>query len=351
MAYYIEDRLGGPAIGQRRPSINEYFLSSYTMAVYDGCEFGCPYCDGWTSRARPFNETVRVALDLPDRVADELERIERGDLVGVTALTDPYQPAEAGYRLTRQVLRILADAGQPFTVLTKSHTVLEDLVLLERINEQSLGMVVFSLLTIDPYLSERLEDKAPSPALRLSAISELKRAGVPVGVAMLPVLPYVNDTDLLLNATLRAVSDAGADFVLWDFLHIPNERHRARVGEMLTRIGVYPPGYYRDMYRGQPTADPLYRAERDREIMALCDQLNLPVRPPHALYAGRLRPRNEAALLLKHAAFRDLVSGRVHLARDGQVLADLVFRGDATEAQLRNSPLFPELREILAREV
>ena len=349
MAYYIEDRLGAPAIGRRRPSINEYFLSSYTMAIYDGCEFGCPYCDGWAFRSRPFNETVRIAIDLPDRVSEELTAIDRGDLVGITALSDPYQPAEATYRLTRQVLRLMADAGQPCLVLTKSHTVLEDLALLERINERSLAVVVFTLLTIDPYLSEKLEDKAPAPALRLNAISELKRAGVPVGVALLPVAPYVNDTDLLLNATLRAVADAGADFVVWDYLHIPDERHRARINEMLVRVGSYPPGYYRDLYRGQPTADPLYRAERDQELLSLCDQLNLPPRPPHHLFAGKLLPRNEAALLLKHTAFRDAVAGRGHLASEGRALADLLFRGEATDAQLRASPLYPQLREILVR--
>src|SRR5215211_427943 len=209
MAYYLEDQIDGLAIGDRRPTINEYFLSSYTMAVYDGCEFGCPYCDGWAYRMRPFNETVRIALDFVDRVAGELETIDRGDLIGITALTDPYQPAEATYRLTRQLLRLFADRGQPCLVLTKSHTILEDLVLLERINAQSLAMVVFTLLTTDPYLAAKLEDKASAPALRLDAIRELKRAGIPVGVALLPLLPYVNDTDHMLNTTLHAISEAG----------------------------------------------------------------------------------------------------------------------------------------------
>ncbi len=103
MAYYVEDRLATAALGKRRPTVNEYFLSSYTMAMYDGCEIGCPYCDGWAFRNRPFNETVRVAVDLPQRVADELRSVDRGDLIGITALTDPYQPAEASYRMTRQV--------------------------------------------------------------------------------------------------------------------------------------------------------------------------------------------------------------------------------------------------------
>jgi DNA repair photolyase len=350
MANYLEDQPEGLVVGERRPTINEYFLSSYSMAIYDGCEIGCPYCDGWAFRMRPFNETVRIATDLPQLAAEELESIDRGDLIGITALTDPYQPAESTYRLTRQLLRVLADRGQPCLILTKSHAVLEDLVLLERINAQSLAVVMFTLLTVDPFLANKLEDKASPPALRLDAITALKRAGIPVGVAHMPVIPYVTDTDYMLSTTLRAISEAGADFLIWDFLHIPSERHRARIGEMITRVGSYPPTYYRDLYGNQAVPDPAYRAERDRELLARCDALNLPIRAPHSLYAGKLSPANEAALLLKHTAFRDAVQGRAHMAALGRNLASLVYRGEATDAQLRESPLYPTLRDILSQD-
>jgi len=354
MAYYIEDQIDGLVFGKRRPMINEYFLSSYSMSVYDGCEFGCPYCDGWAYRTRPFNETVRIATDLPAQAAEEIAMIDQGDLIGITALTDPYQPVEATYRLTRQLLLLLAERGQPCLILTKSHTVLEDLVLLERINKQSLAVVMFTLLTTDPFLSTKLEDKASAPALRLDAIAQLKRAGIPVGVAYMPVIPYITDTDYMLNTTIRAIAESGADFMVWDYLHIPSDRHRARIGEMLMRVGSYPPVYYRDLYRGPtgptPLPDPAYRAERDRELLARCDALNLPVRAPHSLYAGKLNPRNEAALLLRHTAYRDAVQGRMRMAALGQELSDLIYRGQATDARLRESPLYPTLREILGRD-
>jgi DNA repair photolyase len=350
MAYYIEDYLSGAAIGPRRPIINEYFLSSYTMAIYTGCEFGCPYCDGWAVQQRPLNEMVRVPIDLPERVRQELEGVSRGDLVGITALSDPYQPAELTCRLTRQTLRVFAERGQPLLILTKSPMVIEDLTLLERIHAASLAIVMFTLLTIDPHLAEKLEDHAPAPALRLDAIATLKRAGIPVGVAMMPILPYVNDTDLIINATLGAVVEAGADFVVWDYLLIPDERHRGRINDMLARIGRYPPAYYRDLYRGRALPDLTYRNERDRALLERCDALNLPVRAPHHLYAGRLHPRNEASLLLRHTAFRDSVQGRTSLARHGRELADLVYHGKATDIQLRASPLYATLNAILQRE-
>jgi DNA repair photolyase len=303
---------------------------------------------------RPFNETVRIAIDLPERVAEELETADRGDLIGITALTDPYQPAESAYRLTRQVLHQFAERGQPCLVLTKSPAILEDLVLLERIHEQSLAVVIFTLLTIDPYLVSKIEDKAPAPQLRLDAVAELKRAGIPVGVALMPILPYVNDTNYVLTTTIRAIAEAGADFVVWDHLHIPTERHRGRIGEMLTRVGNYPPGYYRDLYGSGSNATPLpdaaYRADRDREILTLCDAMNLPVRAPHQIYARRLNPRNEAALLLKHTAFRDGVQGRVHMAALHRDLAERIYRGEATSEDLQRSPLAPTLRQLLTSD-
>lgn len=349
MAYYVEEQIAGPVIGPRRPIINEYFLSSYTMAIYGGCEFGCPYCDGWAVQQRPLNERVRVPVNLPERVQRDLDGLDRGDLVGITALSDPYQPAELTYRLTRQTLRAFAEHGQPVLILTKSPTVVEDLAILERIHATSLAIVMFTLLTIDLHLAEKIEDRAPAPALRLDAITTLKRAGIPVGVALIPILPYVNDTDLILHATLNAIADAGADFVVWDYLLIPDERHRGRINDMLTRIGRYPPSYYRDLYRGRALPDLTYRNERDRALLERCDALNLPVRAPHALYAGRLRPQNEAALLLKHTAFRDSVQGRAHLARQGRELADLIYTGQATDIQLRASPLYDALNAILRR--
>lgn len=350
MAYYIRDFLSeGPALSPRRPTINEFFLSSYTLSIYTGCELGCPYCDSWLYSERPLNETVRVPLDLPQRLAAELATVDRGDLVAITALSDPYQPAEQTYRITRQTLQALADAGQPTLVLTKSATVLEDLPLLQRINEASLAVVMTTLLTVDPHMAERLEGKAPPPAMRLEMLAELKRAGIPVGVAMLPVMPYVNDTDGAIRSLLRACAEVGVDFVVWDYLHIPSERHRVRINELLARLGTYPVSYYRDIYRGGQTVQGLYRQDRDGELLTRCDGVGLEPRAPHRIFAGKLAPRNEAALLLKHAAFRDRVAGRERVAAMHRELAEQVYAGARDEAALRQSPLYPTLREVLGR--
>ena len=350
MANYLRDFTSeAPVLSARRPTINEFFLSAYTLSIYTGCEIGCPYCDSWLFGDRPLNETVRIPLDLPQRLSAELKAVDRGDLIAITALSDPYQPAEQIYGVTRQTLQVIADHKQPCLLLTKSASVLEDVSLFQRINEGSLGIVMTTLLTMDPHLAEKLEGKAPPPTMRLEMLTELKRAGVPVGVALLPIMPYVNDTQSTLRAILRACATAGVDFVVWDYLHISNERHRSRVNEILARVGTFPHSYYRDIYQGQSTVSPDYRHDRDVELMNRCDGLNLEPRVPHRIYAGKLRPTNEAALLLRHSAFRDRVQGRDRVASIHRNLAEQIYAGDTRPAGLRESPIASTIREILDR--
>jgi DNA repair photolyase len=348
MTYYKRDNIAdGKVLSTRRPTINEFFLSSYVMSVYNGCEIGCPYCDGWVYSPRAFSEVIGVPLDLPQHLAKELQTIDRGDVVAITALSDPYQPAEKSYRITRQVLQLFAEVGQPCVLMTKSPAVLEDVSLLQRIHERSLAMVVTTLLTVDHALSERLEATAPVPALRLDMISALKRAGIPVGVALVPVIPYVNDTEYATRRLLRTCLEKGADFVIWDYLHMSNPNHRARIQDMLTRVGYYPENYYQEIYSDAMLPNVDYRAERSREILTRCDSMGIQPHAPHSLYAGRISRRNEAALLLKHAAFRNALNSQHRMAALHRELSDLAYRGDITAEQLQGSPLWKKVQPLL----
>jgi len=350
MTYYIRDNLPpGPVLGERFSTINDMFLSSYALQVYAGCEFGCPYCDGWAYYPRPLNEVVQVPLDLPQRLASELQTVDRGDLIGLT-LTDPYQPVEQTYRITRQVLQMFADVGQPCLVMTKGLGVLEDIPILQSINQRSLAVVMMTILTLAPHMAEQLEGKAPPPALRLEALATLKRAGIPVGAALMPLLPYVNDTNYTLTNVLRALADIEVDFVVWDYLYIPNKSHFLRINELVPRLGSYPTSYYRDIYGEQTLPDKRYRDRISNELLYRCDQLTLNARPRHQLFEGKLRPANEAALLLKHYAFIDSVQERPTIARMHHELADNIYQGRATPQQMQASPLWPSLQRILGTE-
>jgi len=232
-------------------------------------------------------------------------------------------------------------------IQTKSLTVMEDLSLLQRMNEEGLAIVVFSLLTVDPLLSEKLESKAPPPSARLDALATLKRAGIPTGVALIPVIPYLTDTERQLPTTLNAIAQVMPDFVTWEYLWQPNERHRLRMAELLSRLGNYPAAYYRELYGSEMQPGIEYRREMNRDILGRCEQLGLNPRAPLELYRPHLSPANTAALLLKHQAFVDQIKGRELLASRHANLAEAVFKGQADEPSLAVSPLWPALRDIL----
>jgi DNA repair photolyase len=346
MTTYMEERLPGAALSARRPMANELFLSNFLLATYAGCEFACPYCDLHATMTRPLGETTRALVDVPRRVSDELAEIDPGDVVGLL-LTDAYQPAERTFRITRDVLMHLAEYSQPTVILTKSPLVLDDLPTLKLLHERAMVVVIMTLLTTDAQLSEKMEGKAPNPALRLDAVRALRRAGIPVGVAMLPIVPYVTDSTSHITRTLARVADAGADFVLWEHLGFPNERHRERVDDMLGRIARFPSSYYRDIYAGQPYPSLEYRRKIDGEILRRADLVGLESRVPHRIFHRRISPSNEISLLLRHQAFRDVTQGRERLAQLHRSLAEEAYLARFDEVRMMQSPLWPTLQTIL----
>lgn len=346
MTTYVEERLPGRALSPRRPMANELFLSNYLLATYGGCEFACQYCDLATTTIRPLGETAHVFVDVPSKLDRELEEIDPGDVVGLI-LSEPYQPAEREHRLTRQTLQVLAQLGQPTVILTKSPTILDDLRLLEVIHERALCVVIFTLPTADHSLSEKLEGRAPVPQLRLDAAQVLHRAGIPVGFALLPIVPYVTDATNHLSRTLNKVATTGAEFVVWDYLGIPNERHKERIGDMLGYIARMPSAYYRDLYGSKPYPGLDYRLKIDEELIRRCDMLGLDVRVPQRVYHRRIAPSNEISLLLRHQAFRDAAQGRDRLAQLHRSLAEEAYLGRYDQVRMMQSPLWTTIDSVL----
>ncbi|MCL0058498.1 radical SAM protein [Dehalococcoidia bacterium] len=203
MPHYFEEHSNqnAAALPPRREEVNELFLASYHLATYGGCEFGCPYCDAWSYNKHPINENIRAFVDLPERLAKELPRIDSGDVIGLT-LGDPYQPAEQVYRVTRRVLEVLIDHRHPCLVLTKSPSVLEDFAPLQALNRHSLAIVVMTVITIDNSLSNLLEPQVPTPAERVKTIAALQRAGIPCGFALIPIILFLTDDEEHLVRTL-----------------------------------------------------------------------------------------------------------------------------------------------------
>ena len=200
-----------------------------SINAYRGCEHGCVYC-----YARPTHafHDLSPGLDFETQLfakpnAGELLRAslaKRNYRVAPIAMgtnTDPYQPIERQYRITRQVLEICLETHHPVTITTKSDRVLDDLDLLAQLAKMNLVAVSVSVTSLDPKLSGKLEPRAASPAKRLAALGSLAKAGIPVHVSVAPIVPAI--TDEFIEQILEAASVRGVRSASWIMLRLPHE--------------------------------------------------------------------------------------------------------------------------------
>lgn len=196
---------------------------------YRGCEHGCIYCF-----ARPGHAYLGMSpgLDFETKIvakpgaADLLRRTirRRGydpQVLALGAATDPYQPVDRQYGITRQILQVLAEERHPVAVVTKSDLVLRDLDLLQDLAADGLAQVYLSVTTLDAKLARRMEPRASTPTRRLHAIGALHRARVPVGVLASPMIPGLNDSEI--EAILQAAGGEGARRAGYVLLRLPME--------------------------------------------------------------------------------------------------------------------------------
>ena len=175
---------------QARSILSESKIYDYAVNPYTGCEHACSYCYArfmkrFTGHREPWGEFVDVKVNAPDLLAAELKRKRRGE-VWVSGVCDPYQPLEARYRLTRECLELLVDAGWPVRIQTRSPLVIRDLDILRRARDLEVGL---SITTADDSVRELFEPCAPPIAERLQALDELHAAGVTTFVMIAPLLP------------------------------------------------------------------------------------------------------------------------------------------------------------------
>jgi DNA repair photolyase len=190
----------------------------WSLNPYMGCAHRCAFCyvRGFERRAdRPSDErygtNIRVKVNVVEVLRAELSRRSwRRETVAIGAATDPYQPAEGRYRLTRQCLAALGEARTPLDLITRGPLIVRDIDVLAEASRRAAVRVSVSIATLDEELSARLEPGVAPPRQRLRAIRLLTDAGIAAGVAVAPVLPGLTDSARSLAAVMRAARDAGA---------------------------------------------------------------------------------------------------------------------------------------------
>jgi DNA repair photolyase len=196
---------------------------AWTLNPYRGCEFGCKYCYARYTHefmelhdGLEFERKIFAKLGSPELLRAELRRArDRGLPIALGTATDPYQPAEKQFKVTRGMLKVFGEfEGLDFSITTKSTLVLRDLDLLVPLSRRHRLTVHVTVTTVDARLARLMEPKAPPPLKRLEAVRELAAAGIRVGVNAAPIVPGLTDSPAQLERLARAASEHGAQFLL-----------------------------------------------------------------------------------------------------------------------------------------
>jgi DNA repair photolyase len=273
---------------------------AWTLNPYMGCVHRCTFCyvRAYERRAdRPsgeqYGQSIRVKVNVADVLRAELARRSwRGESVALGTATDPYQPAEGKYRLTRACLEALAAAENPFTIVTRGPLIVRDIDVLADAARRMRVSVSFSVPTLDGEVWRRTEPGTAPPRQRLRALERLRSAGVDAGVAVAPVLPGISDGEEQLDAVVRAARHAGATHVWASVLHLrPGTREHFL--EHLTADWPDLVPYYERLFGGRAYAP----KETQKTVAARVDELRrgiagrrLPVTRPRA-------PREQLTLI------------------------------------------------------
>jgi DNA repair photolyase len=190
----------------------------WSLNPYMGCVHRCTFCyvRAFERRAdRPSDErygtSIRVKVNVVEVLRRELARPSwEGDGVAVGAATDPYQPAEGKYRLTRGCIEAFAEASNPFSLITRGPMIVRDLDVLAEAARRAKVSITFSIPTLDEEVWRKTEPSTAHPRQRLRAVKELVDAGIKVGVGMAPILPGISDKPEQLREVVKAAREAGA---------------------------------------------------------------------------------------------------------------------------------------------
>jgi DNA repair photolyase len=194
---------------------------TWTINPYRGCEFACKYCYARYTHefmemrdGVDFERKIYVKEHAADLLRQELRHVKPGEEIAIGTATDPYQPAERRYEVTRAILEELArHSGLDIGIVSKSNLVLRDVDVLQSLSEHNQVFVNLTVTTTNADLARILEPRAPRPDLRLEAVRRLIEAGVNAGVICAPVVPGITDSPKDLEALVKATAEAGGKYI------------------------------------------------------------------------------------------------------------------------------------------
>lgn len=191
-----------------------WFKTDYNMNLYKGCSHGCIYCDSRSENysIENFSE-VRSKKNAIQILETELQRKKIKGIIGMGAMSDPYNPLEKTALLTRRALELILKYGYGVSIATKSDLILRDIDLLSAIAKKNICHVSLTITTANDDLCRKIEPYVTVSTRRFEVVKQLKENGVITGILMMPVLPFINDTQENIEGMVFQANQAGADYI------------------------------------------------------------------------------------------------------------------------------------------
>jgi DNA repair photolyase len=275
--------------------VDPWFWTKYSAHPHMGCRSGCAFCYSRSSRylgshkPEDFDTLIRVKANAVELLRKELRSLDQE----VISCGDWQQPVENRYRLSRSMLKVVRDLGFPLFIVERSPLLSRDLDLLKEINERAWVAVAFSISSLDQKLKRAFEPYSPGVPARLQTMEELATAGLTVGTALMPIIPFVGDDEAHLEDVVRATKEHGGSFVLGGGLTMDGVQAER---SLAAARGIDPQleSQWRHLYGwqngGKPNYSPpsTYTASLGLLIRALCARHDLRDRLPRYIPPGPL---------------------------------------------------------------
>lgn len=191
-----------------------WFGINYNMNIYKGCCHGCIYCDSRSSCYQIIDfDRVRIKENSIDIIRKELQSKRRKGVVGTGAMSDPYNPFEEKYELTRQALKLIDEYRFGVGIATKSDLIIRDIDILKKIQSHSPVIVKMTITTFDDELCKKIERNVCTSNKRFKAVKKLSDNNIYTGILLMPLLPFINDNEENIKNIIKKAYECGAKFV------------------------------------------------------------------------------------------------------------------------------------------
>lgn len=294
---------------RKHKKIDSWFVARYGMNLYRGCLHNCAYCDG---RAEgyyvegEFGKDIDVKINAPELLQKELDpkrkRIpfKKGFIMIGGGVGDSYNVLDKKYELSRKILNIVSDYDFPVHVLTKSTLVKRDIDILHAINQKSKAIISFSFSGVDDNICKIFEPGVPPATERLETISFFKKEGFPVGVFMMPVIPFITDLPDQMENSIRKFKEIGVDFIIFGGMTLKEGRQQDYFYKVLKEN--YPDllHQYEMIYKGEKWggASHQYYESINKLFLELACKYQISKRIPAKLYNQVIDQNDVVAVIL-----------------------------------------------------